>query len=349
MAERKINLPETKGQFQIKGIVTGVSKNEFYKEGETKTTHKPERSISFGVQVNKDSTIYVSLKGYTKDEVIFANTKTRVKEDQKKIKWDKRASFKEEDYQVIGINVGLEKYLDTKGKERNKTLHLVEYDACDYISKNLKDGMAVFVKGNINYYSSVKDDGTKTRGTNYYISQISLSTPDDFEAEDFVERNAFKQKIVFMETRLDEQDPKDKKGIMSSKVITYNGIEDVEFVVRDKDLFGKIKKNLKPYSAFEVEGKINNKVIVEEVEDDDDWGEKSVFDEAKRTFIRELIVTTVKAKKDGVSLIDTETYSQSKMDEAIRALREFGEEKTAKADTADNWGNVSSDDDDDWN
>ena len=46
MAEKNkgLEIPETKGQFQIKGIVFGTEKESFYKETVTKTSQKPWRT-----------------------------------------------------------------------------------------------------------------------------------------------------------------------------------------------------------------------------------------------------------------------------------------------------------------
>ena len=65
-----LDLPQTKGSFQIKGVVTGTQKDNFYKETQTKT-QKPWRILNFGVKNNKDSTIYVTLSDGEKDKVYF--------------------------------------------------------------------------------------------------------------------------------------------------------------------------------------------------------------------------------------------------------------------------------------
>ena len=52
---RLFELPETKGTFQLKGIVSGVEKDKFYKSRKT-TTGKDERTISFGIEFEKDKT-----------------------------------------------------------------------------------------------------------------------------------------------------------------------------------------------------------------------------------------------------------------------------------------------------
>ena len=51
--------------------------------------------------------------------------------------------------------------------------------------------------------------------------------------------------------------------------------------------------------------------------------------------------------------IDTDTYSEEKMDEALRALKEFGEETSVNSNISsdDDWGtsnNSQNDEDDEW-
>ena len=73
MAEKKkgIDLPQTKGTFQVRGKVVGTQKDNFYVEKLTKT-NKPWRSASFGIEFNPGSTMYVGLNGMERDVVYFS-------------------------------------------------------------------------------------------------------------------------------------------------------------------------------------------------------------------------------------------------------------------------------------
>ena len=50
--QRLFNLPETKGNFQIKGVVKGTKKNNFYTEKQTRTG-KEMRIVNFGLELSR--------------------------------------------------------------------------------------------------------------------------------------------------------------------------------------------------------------------------------------------------------------------------------------------------------
>jgi hypothetical protein len=334
---RKFNLPETKGSFQIRGVVSGTKKQDFYVETETATTKKPKRTVNFGIQTHSDSTVYIRMQGFTKDNVCFYNKETKT---NKAVPWENRLKFKEKDFSLIGTNIGLTKKIDDKGTEVNDKVTLPEFDDCKYVSEHLQDGQSLFVKGALEFSSFTKND-TMTRYINYKPNQISLCKPVDFESEDFTPLSDFEQTIVFLEATLDTTDKDDQKGIIKTKIVTYQAIEDVEFIVRDKKLFSDMKKNLKPYDGIDVSGHIVNKVIVEETTDADLWGEPTSFDEVKKTYIREMVITSA---KPGSIATHKDKYSEEKINEALRALREFGETKSETDDSA--WGADTADKDD---
>jgi hypothetical protein len=68
--ERLFNLPETKGTYQLRGIVNGTASERFYQSGKT-STGKDKRSVNFGVEVAKGKTLYVGLQAFPRDEVLF--------------------------------------------------------------------------------------------------------------------------------------------------------------------------------------------------------------------------------------------------------------------------------------
>ena len=131
MSSKGLGIEQTKGTFQFRGIVSGTQKDNFYKETKTKT-NKPFRSISFGLQVAKDSMVYVSLNGMEQDNVYFSKTEDK-KTDVQKVAWGKRFDWNREGYRLIGVNVGVEKTTDSKGNLVNVKKYLTSFDACDYI------------------------------------------------------------------------------------------------------------------------------------------------------------------------------------------------------------------------
>ena len=349
--ERIFDLPETKGEFKVRGNVKGTAKESFF---ENKTTKKGKNMniLKFGVEVITDSTVYLDLTPTEREEVYFYK-KPEVKGQKgttKKVPWLKRADFKEEGYSLIGMKIGINKIIDDKGKEKNDTKTYTEFDGAEILSKQLKDDLGIFAKGNIKYSSFTNDKDEVKRKVVFEPNQISGVSKDiDFTVEGFKPTNDFQQTIIFMEAEMDETDPDDKKGIVSAKIVTYNSIEDAEFIIRDGKLFKMFKKNLKPYTAIKVHGEIFNKVEADESEDDG-WGEKNTFDTVNKTFIRELVI-----KGADPSTIDTETYNQQAMDKALSAInsnkqaqQEFGDD--VKAD--ESWGEVQKDsnnsEDDGW-
>ena len=78
--ERIFNLPETKGAFQLKGIVTGTKKDGFSKSLKTKT-NKDMNIVNFGVEYDEGKTLFVNLQGTETDNVYFSK-KAEKKADQ---------------------------------------------------------------------------------------------------------------------------------------------------------------------------------------------------------------------------------------------------------------------------
>lgn len=349
MANRVLSLPETKGEFKLSGIATGTEKGDkFFKSIKTKA-NKDMNLVNFGLNVEKDSPIYISLNGMEKDDVYFYKKPNKkegeTKGTTKKVPWVDRYRFNEEGYRLLGLNIGVSKKLNDKGEEVNDNKMLAEYDACKQIADNLKDGQSVFTRGNIEYSSYKDDSGNVKRNTKFIPSQVSLCKDINFEKEDFAPQNQFKQTIIFESIDMDSTDKENPKARVSAKIVTYNTIENAEFIIKQKALYNTFKKNLKPYSSINVWGEIKNSAKVEEATEQDVWGEENTFDKVNAPTIRELIITGADP-----SSIDTDTYSEKAIEEALRALKEFGEESTSK--DSNDWGSVddsnAGDDDSEW-
>lgn len=323
-------LQQTKGYFELSGIVSGVKRNDYYSEKMTNTANsKLRKSVKFAIQTGPNNKVFVTLSGMPMDKVYFSK-KAEVKGEKsvtKPVDWDKRKSFNEDGYKLIGVNVGLVKKLDKEGKEINDNQRLVAYDAVDYVKEHLRDDMSVFVRGHMEY-SRFEDKNIKQ----FVIDQISLCHAIDFSKEDFKELSAWEQSIAFRAIEKDESEP--DKNIVTGSIITYNNIVDTDFVLRNSKLAQTFKKNLRPFNRVKIFGDLigNVKEIVAE-EEDDGWGEPNKLDSTGGYYKEMLIVGADK------SSVDTELYSEAIFEEFLRSKKEFGE-------TSNN--NTDDDDDDDW-
>lgn len=311
MAETKkkgLGLPQTKGTFQVRGKVVGTSKDKFYVEKMTKN-NKPWRSVNFGVQFDSEKTLYVGTNGMERDNVYFCKKIEDGKTDKKVIPWKDRFNYHEEGYRMIGVNVGVEKTTDENGNTVNNKKTLTDYDSCKEISDHLRDDMSVFVKGNLEF--STYQDSHRTK---FVTSQVSLTKDDvDFEKEEFHPVADFTQMIVFMGVTPNKEKT---RATVEAKIVTYDTIEDAEFIIEDMNLARMFAKQLKPYTGIKVWGRISVEKDTEEVETTDCWGKKNNMDKVDSPTIRELIIEGADPNS-----IDTGTFTESEIDKAIEEMK----------------------------
>lgn len=340
MAEKNtgLGLPQTRGSFEVRGIVTGTEKDNFFTEKETRNG-KTWRSVNFGVQYSDDATMYVGINGMERDEVYFTKRPEEKggKTITEKVPWKDRFTFAKEGFSLLGVNLGVSKTVDDKGKEVNDRKRMVEYDACGEIADNLKDGQTVFVRGNMEY-----SEYNGRHQTRFMANQVSLARDLDFEVEGFEPTANFQQVIVFMNCTPNEDKT---KAVVEAKVVNFDNIQDTEFIVYDMGLARQLKKGLKPYQSIEVWGYVNVAQQVDEVEETDCWGSANKMKRVNAPTIRELVI--IGADPD---TIDKDTYSEEKIDEAIEKV------KASKAAMDDfggsnaSWGSANNvtDEDEEW-
>lgn len=351
MANRIFELPETKGSFQAKGIVNGVENDRFYTDKKTQTG-KDFRAVNFGCEYNDKQTIYMNLNGMPQQEVHFSKRNQATgKTETKKVPWANRNKFNEEGWRLIGINLGIVKTTDKDGKIVNdkKTMH--PFDACEYIKNNLKDDVSVFIRGTLDYSSYTDKEGTVRRSTKQIPNQISLCKDvafEEYDSENNKPVHDFTQTIVF--TGIDKERENDKETgrfIVSAKIVTWSDIVDTEMYMTDAKLAGLFKKNLKPYTAITVHGRIEVSHSVQEVSDDDGWGEANAMTAMTAPTKTEMIITGATP-----STIDRETYTEKNIAEAMRAIKasKTAEQnfsgKTNNNDDTSDWGETNDDDGD---
>lgn len=273
---RLFDLPETKGAFQLKAIVTGMEKDKAYKEIRTKS-NREMRMLNFGATYEDGKTLYINLQGMEQENVYFSKRaeKKGDKPETAKVPWADRFTYNREGFRLIGKNIGVKKKIDSEGKTVNDKKVLTDFDACKEIKDNLKDGSSVFIRGNIDYSSFVDNNGNKKTSTKLIPNQVSLCADIDFNDEKFEKQNDFNQVIIFMGIEQEKSDNDKPTGrfIVLAKIVTYSNIEDVEFVIEDTSLANKFRKSLKPYNAIKVSGHMISVTQTETVENDDEWGE----------------------------------------------------------------------------
>ena len=336
MASKGIGLKQTKGNFQLKGVIMGTQKDSFYKEMVAKNG-KPFRMLNFGVQVSKDAVIFVSLSGGEQEFVYFSGKpKGASKEDKSetvKVEWKNRNSYSKDGFRLIGVMCGLEKTVDEKGKEINDKRVLHPFDACDYISDKLQDGMSVFIKGTIDYSHFKSQNGEMAHSVKFIPNQISLCQPVNLEDEKLEVVSNFTQDLVFLGI---EQNPEEQNFILESNIVNYNGIETATFLVEDKTLAQNFRKKLKPYTSINTWGDIRSVKNTEEVssDDSDGWGSSNKMTKVFSPYRIVRVVTG--AKPDS---IDTETYSEKAMSKVLEEMqKEEAKEKAFESVEGGEWG-----------
>ena len=335
---RLFDLPETKGAFQLKGVVSGMEKDTAFKEIKTKSG-KPMRMLNFGTSYLNSETLYVNLQGTEQEFVYFSkrSEKKGEKAETVKVPWADRFSYNREGFRMIGKNIGVKKKVDPEGKTVNDKKVLTDFDACKEVKQNLKDGASVFIRGNLDYSSFTDDKGNKRTSTKLIPNQISLCSDIDFEDEKFEKQNDFNQVIIFMEIDQEKDDSEKPTGrfVVLAKIVTYRNIEDVQFIIEDKALANKFKKSLKPYNAIKVSGHMVSSTQTEAVvTDDDEWGEEDNMEKVSAPTKREFIITGAKG-----SSIDRELYTEQNVTEAIAKIKNANKaEESFGTDSNDGWG-----------
>ncbi len=341
---RLFDLPETKGSFQLKGIVSGTEKDGFYKEIKTKT-NKDMRRINFGVGYAQDSTLYVNLQGMEQDNVYFSKRAENKggKSETVKVPWTDRFTYNREGFRLIGKNIGVKKKVSSEGKTVNDKKTLTDFDACKEVGENLKDGASVFIRGNIDYSSFLDNNGSKKMSTKLIPNQISLCADVDFDDANYTQQNDFNQVIIFMGIEQEKVDDKPTgRFVVLAKIVTYKTIEDVEFIIENKDLANKFRKSLKPYNAIKVSGHMVSSTQTETVVDEDDWGEEDAIEKVSAPAKREFIITGAKG-----STIDRKLYTEENVTAAIAKIAQANKAENDFGGDSDDWGEVDLDSEED--
>lgn len=352
MAKDKLHeLKNTTNSFQMRGQIVGTKSKRFYNSGNTKTGGN-WASIEFGVKINEGKTVYLTLRGFPRDEVFYYKKgENGAKGTTQKVAWKDRHKAPSKDHRLIGINISTGK--DEDGKNINTTM--TEYDAVEWLHNNLNDNDSVFIKGNLQFSSYTDRNGQTKRKVELVPTQISYTNETiNFGAEGFTEMCEFENTLVFssIDQEMDENDKATGRFILSGYDIKFNSVEPVSFILdaEHKKLAQNIKKTLKAGYSIKTYGRvevISDISVVEEA--DDGWGESSPMERLNSPVRREYIVY-----KADPNSIEKEDYSEDAIAAAIKkikaaqeAAKNFGEKPTADSSADDSdWGSTDDDDGD---
>lgn len=327
----KHNVKVTKGSFKLVGKVK-LSKDpkRFFKHFEFDSGTE-KNQLTFGIETSESNESFVSLEGFTQKTAKFnkfdVKTRTNLKEE---VSWNSRFDFEKDGYApMFGTKIAL------NGKD--EMVVLFQYDACEELKESLIDGMSVYVEGNTKF-SHYSKDGEVKRYKTLDLTKIYKQDKDlDFGVEDFVEKNMFEQEIIFMEIEKEmdfETNKETGRFIVLAKIVTSESVEDTQFIIADAKLASLIRKNLKPYNAIKVSGRLMTQVIEEEAVEADTWGDDESFDEKPHEVkFREWVIT--KAYPD---TLDKETYSEAVLASVTQAEDDFGNTVAVEDDNDDVWG-----------
>lgn len=340
--ERLHELKETKSEFQVRGIVTGTKSKRFYKSGNS--ANGAWNAVEFGITFDEGKTVYVSMRGFTRNEVFYYKKgEDGAKGDTKRVPWKDRNKTPGAGYNLIGVSLSVGK--DADGKNINSTM--TEFDAVEHIAKNFHDGDSVKVVGTLQFSSYTDRNGETKKRTELVPTKIYYTgEPIVFSEQDKPGTCEFYNTLVFsgIDKEMDERDKPTGKFILSGFSVGYNSVDPVSFVMNESSakLAGNMKKKLKYGNAIKTYGRVDVIVDASTVETEDDgWGEPSPLQRINSPVRREYVV--YKADPD---TIDTDTYSEESIAVAlkrIRAAKTAEENFSGKAKK-----NITVEVDDDW-
>ncbi|RXZ78067.1 hypothetical protein EBB07_28850 [Paenibacillaceae bacterium] len=176
----------TYGKFTCVGTVVGTLNNNFYtfKEDDKK---QPWRKITCSIKLSDNSFVYVELLGVKNKKInkIFRNKTTGkyVSTERKEVNWVDRYSNLENYELMMPVNVKLSASYEES---------LLEYDAAELLAENLKDGMKVFIRGNLDFI--VHKDKVYDK---YVIKELSVIDDRQVRSIGNGQQAYFQQEIVF--------------------------------------------------------------------------------------------------------------------------------------------------------
>jgi hypothetical protein len=336
-------IKETKGTFEVRGVLFNLKAENAFKEIVT-TSGKKMRMSNLGLRLSDSEVMFISLNGMEQDNVYFSK---QVKKGEKpvteKVEWAKRDRWAEshDGYRLIGVGLALAK----ESEDSDKNVPVVNYtpfDAVNEIQDSAQDGMSVFVKGKIEF-SSYADKNNKDEirhSTKFIPTAIYLAQkPIDFQATDFVKSAEFAQPVIFEKVNRESIPNSDNfRYTLDVATVGYKSYEEATLECTEV-IATAMKSKMKPNQAITVTGRIESTQVVE-TETAEVWGEESKVGKPKNTGRVVLKVTGARPET-----INVEDYTKKIVDEyrtAVEAAKKSKEVKEGDFETQESgWGEKS--------
>jgi hypothetical protein len=309
--DKEKQIPQTKASFEARGTLFHVDSDNAFKISE-----KGWRTVNLGLRISDSEVMYITVKGGKRNTVWLSKPaeKKGEKSTTKEVDWADRHKEQRNGFKVIGVSLGLTKKADEPTK--NEIVSMTEFDAFDYLKETAEDGMSVFVAGDIEHSSYVKDGETK-KITNFLVKRMYLTgEPIDFQAENFEKSAGFFQNGIVMGRREDKE-----QYFLDLGYVGYGSFETVS-VECTKVIFDAIKANgVRPYNSIVFTGVLKTSQAVEEKETDT-WGEKSNVGVAKNPARTTLLITGARGET-----LSKDTYTQKSVEKYLADVEEAAKER----------------------
>lgn len=363
-------LKQTKSSFKLIGFATRLDKDGAFKE-EVAQKGKREgenfRALRFGIKTSDTNEITVSTFDYEPEQVFMWNSDKKKADKEYKGEripfetWEEQQDeLREQGYAVLQSRVGLTYGGD--GKIISKGLP--SYVASREIYNNLDNGDAVVVEGETRF-STYEKQGKIIEQKTHTIKKIFKLKELDFADAGYEEITFFEQEMVFVDADHDKQEG---KVYVTGRVIDFmKNFHDTQMIVRYKDEEGNVDKGMEKLakamsSKFKfgdlitVYGDILNRVVLKEVEEDDDeddlfasFGGKQKPKKAQtftaRTYISEMSIYGIEGYEEKV--YEEDDFTKDELMEKKESKKDSTSEFGGKAKKSNPFETDSDDDDDD--
>jgi hypothetical protein len=246
-----MSLQPTYGNFEVRGIVTGMLNSKAYSDGDMQDGQW--NRIQFGLKVSNNAFVYVELMGNKTSKIkmfkIDPMTKRYDKNNHIMVNWDEKYSQKFSGYKYFQpVKINLEGVAA-------EDVQLIGYDAAERLRDDLKDGTYILIKGSLRF-NEYKGDTQE----NFIIKEIYVMDQSELSNEAY-----FAQEIVYMGI----EDINKSKCKVNSKLIVRNSdgfdIIPYSFVINNKDskmknVYEYFNNNIQIGSTLKVHGLIRNYV-----------------------------------------------------------------------------------------